>query len=173
MPELSPKTKQYHKQRVRSLMVQQPMITIVGMQKHLDVDGLHLDRGYIASLVRAIQTERIKRADTWTLNYALSAFQDTMTEIVAKAWEIVNDPMAERLERLAALREIRAANNDVFTKLFDAGVFERKLGTIDATIRSTPLSDEKKQTIEAVFTNWGLLPPPNENGGTPKPATDP
>ena len=123
--------------------------------------------------MRAIHTERAKRADTWTLNMALSAFQDTITEIVVKAWEIVNDPMAERLERLAALREIRAANNDVFTKLFDAGVFERKLGTIDATIRSTPLSDEKKQTIEAVFTNWGLLPAPNENGGTPKPATDP
>jgi hypothetical protein len=32
MPELSPKTKQYHKQRVRSLMAQQLMITIVGMR---------------------------------------------------------------------------------------------------------------------------------------------
>jgi hypothetical protein len=64
MPELFPKTKQYHKQRVRGLMVQQPMITILGMQKHLDADGLHLDRTYIASLVRIIQTECIKRAET-------------------------------------------------------------------------------------------------------------
>lgn len=79
-------------------MVQQPMITIVGMQKHLDANSVHLDRGQLASPVRAIQTERIKRADTWTLNSALSAFQDTMTEIVVKAWEIVNDPMPERLE---------------------------------------------------------------------------
>jgi hypothetical protein len=32
MPELSPKTKQYQKQRLRSLMVQQPMISTLGMQ---------------------------------------------------------------------------------------------------------------------------------------------
>ncbi len=44
MPELSPKTKQYHKQRVRSLMVQQPMITIEGMRRYLANDGLPLDR---------------------------------------------------------------------------------------------------------------------------------
>jgi hypothetical protein len=47
----------------------------------------------------------------------------------------------------------------MFEKLFDAGVFERKLGTLDATIRNTPLTDAKKQAIEPVFTNWGLIPP--------------
>jgi hypothetical protein len=45
-----------------------------------------------------------------TLRAALSAFQDTMTEIVRQAWEIVNDPMTERNEVLGALREIRAAH---------------------------------------------------------------
>ena len=44
MPELSPKTKQYKKQRLRSLMVQQLMIGILGMQKHLAKDGLPRDR---------------------------------------------------------------------------------------------------------------------------------
>jgi hypothetical protein len=160
MPELSPKTKQYHKQRVRSLMVQQPTITIEGMRRHLAAQDLSLDRNYIASLVKQIQTERIKRADTWTLNMALASFQDVMLEIVERAWDIVNDPMAERSDVLAALREIRAAHDDVFTKLFDAGVFERKLGTIDATIRNTPLPEDRKEAIRSVFTNWGLLPAP-------------
>ena len=163
MPELSPKTKQYHKQRVRSLMVQQPTITIEGMRRHLAAQDLPLDRGYIASLVKAIQTERIRRADTWTLNFALASFQDVMTEIVERAWEIANDPMAERSDRLAALREVRAAHNDVFKTLFDAGVFERKLGTLNMAIRNTPLPEEKKQAIEAVFKNWGLLPAPKED----------
>jgi hypothetical protein len=40
-----------------------------------------------------------------------------------------------------ALREIRKVHKDMFEKLFDAGVFERKLGTLDATIRNTPLPE--------------------------------
>ena len=55
------------------------------------------------------------------------------------------------------MREIREAYNAVFEKLFDAGVFERKAGTLELAIRNTPLRDEKKHAIGAVFTNWGLL----------------
>jgi hypothetical protein len=111
--------------------------------------------------------ERVKRLNTLTLNYALSAFQDTVTEIVAVEWEIVNDPMADRLEKLAALREIRAAINDVFNKLFDAGVFERKLGTLDAAIRNKALPEEEKQVIRGVSENWGLVAPKGGWRNTP------
>src|SRR5690348_17158244 len=162
MPELSPKTKQYHKQRVRSLMVQQPTISILGMQHYLANDGLPLDRRYIASLVKAIQTERIKRAETWTLNMALASFQDAMSEIARVGWSIANDEMIPGRDRAAALREVREAYNAAFEKMFDAGVFERKLGTLDATIRNTPLTDDKKAALAAVFTNWGLVTPPDE-----------
>ena len=168
MPELSPKTKQYHKQRIRSLMVQQPMLTILGMQKHLASDGLPLDRHYIASLVKAIQTERIKRSQTWTLNMALASFEDAMQEIVRVGWEIANDKFAPGRDRAAALKEIREAYNAMFEKLFDAGVFERKLGTLDATIRNTPLPEERKQAIRSVFENWGILPAPNDEAHTPE-----
>ena len=163
MPRISQEHKQYYKSRIRSVLAQYPTITQVGLRERLKADGLELDRMYLASLLKSIQAERVKRIDALTLNYALSAFQDTMSEIVRMAWDIVNDPMAARLEKLAALREIRAANNDVFQKLFDAGVFERKLGMIDATIRNTPLPEEKKKTIREVFTNWGLLPAPKED----------
>lgn len=39
MPELSPKTKHYHKQRVRSPMVQQPIITIVCIHRDTGTDN--------------------------------------------------------------------------------------------------------------------------------------
>lgn len=159
MPELSPKTKHYHRERVRSLMVQQPTISIEGIRRHLELQGLSLSRHYLASLVKAIHTERIKRADTWTLNLALASFQDAMAEIARVGWEIANDKFAPGRDRAAALREVRESYNAMFEKLFDAGVFERKLGTLDATIRNTPLSDDKKQAIAAVFTNWGLIVP--------------
>lgn len=172
MPELSPKTKHYYRERVRSLMVQQPHISILGIVKRLEQDGLPLDRHFVSKLVKEIQTERIKRAQTWTLNLALASFQDAMGEIVRVGWEIANDQMAEGRDRAAALREIREAYNAVFEKLFDAGVFERKLGTLDAMIRNTPLPEPKKQAIRIGFQNWGLLPAPKEDAGTSTTSTD-
>jgi len=73
MPELSPKTKQYQKQRLRSQMVQQPMISTLGVQLHLAKDGLPLDRA-------------------------------------------------------SRLKEACEAYNNIFQMIFDAGVFERKIG---------------------------------------------
>ena len=71
--------------------------------------------------------------------------------------------MAKNQDRVMAMREIREAYNISFEKLFDAGVFERKLGTLDTTIRNTPLPEERKQAIRAVFTNWGLIEAPKED----------
>lgn len=102
MPELSQKTKQYHKQRVRSLMMQRPMITIEGTRRQLAHDGLPLDRHYIALLVKQTQTQRIKRADTGTLNMALAYFQHASAEIARVGWEIANDQMAKGRDRAVA-----------------------------------------------------------------------
>jgi hypothetical protein len=85
MPALSTKTKHYYRERVRSILVQNPQTSIEGITKWLERDGLKLDRHYVGKLVGEIHAERAKRADTWVLNFALSAFQDTMTKIVAKA----------------------------------------------------------------------------------------
>lgn len=163
MPELSTETKHYHRQRIRSLIVQQPTISPEGIRRHLDQQGLTLDRKYIAKHLKAIMVERAKRADTWTLNMALASFQDAMAEIARVGWEIANDKFAPGRDRAAALREVREAYNAMFEKLFDAGVFERKLGTLDATIRNTPLPEERKQAIRVAFENWGLLEAPKED----------
>jgi hypothetical protein len=160
MPRISQEQKQYYKSRIRSVIAQHPQITQVALQARLKDDGLDLDRWYLASLLKSIQVERVKRLNTLTLNQALSAFQDVMMEISAVAWEIANDESARKQDRVMALREIREAHKDMFEKLFDAGVFERKLGTLDATIRNTPLPEERKQAIRAVFQNWGLIEAP-------------
>ena len=96
-----------------------------------------------------------------------------MTQVVRVAWTIANDSFARGQDRVMALREICEAHNAVFEKLFDAGVFERKLGTLDATIRNTPLPEERKQAIRSVFTNWGLLPAPQEDVQPAEPTTNP
>jgi hypothetical protein len=120
MPPLSTKTKHYHRERIRSLIVQNPHISAESIRKALELQGLTLDRHYIGSLLKAIHTERAKRADTWTLNMALASFQDAMAEIARVGWEIPNDKFAPGRGRAAALREVREAYNAVFEKLFDA-----------------------------------------------------
>lgn len=162
MPLVPTKTKHYYRERIRSVIVQNPQISGEGIRVRLQQDGLTLDRHYIGKLLGEIYTERAKRANTWALNHALSSFQDAMAEIARVGWEIVNDPMAKNQDRVMAMREIREAYNISFEKLFDAGVFERKLGTLDTTIRNTPLPEERKQAIRNVFTNWGLIEAPKE-----------
>jgi hypothetical protein len=171
MPALSTKTKHYYRERVRSLLVQNPQISGEGIRKRLEDQGLVIDRHYINKLINEIHTERAKRASTWMLNHALASLQDQMSEIVKAAWEIVNDPMARNMDKTLAMKEIREAHNLIFEKLFDAGVFERKLGTLDATIRDAPLPPERKQAIRTTFENWGLLPAPKEDAGT-QPTTE-
>ena len=172
MPRISHDQKQYYKSKIRGLLAQDHQMTQRAIQERLKAEGLDIDRTYLGSLVKAIYIERTKRADTMMLNQALAAFEDTMTEVVRVAWSIANDPFARKQDRVAALREVREAHKDVFEKLFDAGVFERKLGTLDAVVRNTPLPPERKQVIRDVFGNWGLMPP-QQDGGTTTPATSP
>jgi hypothetical protein len=99
MPPLSTKTKHYRRERIRSLIVQNPHVSAEGIRKALDAQGLTLDRHYIGKLLTAIHTERAKRADTWTLNMALASFRNAMAEIVRVGWEIANDKFAPGRDR--------------------------------------------------------------------------
>ena len=86
MPLVSTKTKHYYRERIRSVIVQNPQISGEGIRVRLQQDGLTLDRHYISKLLNEIQAERGKRANTWALNHALSSFQDAMAEIARVGW---------------------------------------------------------------------------------------
>jgi hypothetical protein len=167
MPRVSAEHKQLYKSKIRGLLSQNPQITQRELQVQLEQQGFRLDRKYLGQLLKSVYAERIKRADTWTLNTALAAFQDAMAEIARAGWEIINDPMARNMDKTLAMREIREAYNVIFEKLFDAGVFERKLGTMEAVIRNTPLPPERKEALRSVFASWGFLLQPKEDAGTP------
>ncbi|HEY2471051.1 MAG TPA: hypothetical protein VGI45_24865 [Terracidiphilus sp.] len=157
MPKIVAAKKQYLVARVRSIIAQDHQIGLDDLADRLDREyGIKIERHYLSGIVRKIYSERALRADRQTLNQALAAFEDTMAQVVRVAWEIANDPFAKKQDRVLALREVREANSAVFEKLFDAGVFERKLGTINEVIRNTPLPPERKEAIAVVFDNWRL-----------------
>ncbi len=150
---------------IRKLMVVQHDMPVVEMQKQLEKLGLRLDVHYIARLRDKILGERAKRADRMALNSALAAFQDVLTETTHMAWQIALSPQSTKRERLAALKEIREAHKDVFDKLFDAGVFNRKLGTFEADVRARPLMPEVETEILEAFQRWGVFPEAHANDG--------
>jgi len=161
MPRITHENKQFYKSQIRSLIAQNHGISRRELQEELDKQGLHLDRDYIGKLYDEIFVERTKRMDRRRLNEALSAYEDVMEEIVKKAWEIANAEFINPQARVMALREIRESYSAVFEKLFDAGIFDKKLGTLDLAVRNTPLPEEKKKAIREVFQNWNLPAPPD------------
>ena len=61
MPRISQEQKRTYKSRIRSVIAQHPQITQVALQARLKADGLELDRWYLASLLKSIQVERVRR----------------------------------------------------------------------------------------------------------------
>lgn len=163
MPAIAKEVQQYHLALIRSLISEEHQITFEEiMQQLVTRYGLSFHRSYVTRLSKKIFAERARRADRKTLNVALATFEDTTNVVVKKAWEIANNERSNAVARVNALRLIQDAHSRVYEMLFDAGVFERKLGTIELAVRNTPLPEDRKKAIEAAFVNWGLAAAPAE-----------
>lgn len=130
-------------------------------------NGIRLEEHYVGRLRRKVDQEKALRADRITLNQAIAAVSDTLTETTRLAWQIALNPVAKAHDRIAAMREIRKAHTDMFEILFDAGIFTRKLGMLEHEIRNAPLSDEQKKNIREAFVKWGLIKLENANNDIP------
>lgn len=127
------------------------------MQSQLSAAGVKLDLDYINKLRNSVAEEQSRRNDRRTLSRALAVVEDTLTETTRMAWQIALNPAARHGDRIAAMREIRKSHATMFQILFDAGIFERKLGTLEHEIRRAPLSEEQKKNISEAFQKWGLI----------------
>lgn len=124
----------YHTSKVRSLLTIDPQMSLREIQNQLAENNLPLHLNYIQRLTNKIRAERTKRIDTITLNRTLATFMDVLNETTRIAWQVAISGTSTKTEKIAALREIRAAHRDAFDKLFDAGVFNRKLGELENTL---------------------------------------
>ena len=141
---------------IRKLMVIQPDMPLIEIQHQLGENGFQLDVKYISSLRDRILRERAMRTDQKTLSSALSAFEDVLMETAKNAWSIALSNLSTRKEKIAALKEIREAHRDVFDKLFDAGVFNRKLGVVEHQPKIALTIEQKAQLIETMV-RWGII----------------
>ncbi len=155
MARYSKERQQEHISQIRRILVIKPESSIYDVQEALENQRipLKLDKDYINKLINKIRKERSKRLDYYTVNKVLAEFQDEGGELKKRLWAIITDPDATPNEKIAAARELKNISKDLIDKMFDAGIFDRKLGEIK--IKS--LSQEDKKLIEEAIDYAGRI----------------
>lgn len=134
-----------HKSQIRRLLAVNHHMPLREMQTILGKNGYtSLTLDYINSLREKVLKERVHFADRATLKNALADFASVLTETSRIAWSIALDGQADNREKISAIKEIRETHKDLFDKLFDAGVFDRRLGTLNSNVTNTTVVISEK-----------------------------
>lgn len=123
------KTKEFTS-RIKQVIVAKPDATLIQIKEVLADNGMNLDIKYIMKLVHKIRRERYTRYDHQTVKKVLAEFEDFINATSAELLKISKTSKVD-IARIAALDTRVKHYNLLLDKLFDAGVFERKLGTIE------------------------------------------
>ena len=168
-----------HMSQIRRILVIKPESTILEVRDTLvrQVKPLKLDKDYINRIINKIRKERANRLDHYTINVVLAKFQDEMEELKRRLWIIITKGESTEKDRIAAIKELRNSSKELFDKMFDAGIFERKLGEIGIEDKSKTLTnllkDAEPKTKEEFIRAWrGIQGLPNKRGDIPKPSAD-
>lgn len=164
----------YYLDRVREVLVLKPNAGRVLIKKILQENPenpLVLGEAYVGILKKKILGERRRRYDFVKVEERLAELQDRTEGIVAQLWRIVLDGTADERARVAAAKTIIEADHKFFEAQMNAGVFERKLGTVEVE-HSHFLAPEHVALVKTVFKNYGIikaagnaaLPAPDGNG---------
>ena len=145
--------------QIRKLIVVDDRMSVRELDEQLLNNGIRLDKNYIWKLRNKIHKARMMQTDRVTLNFALGKFADTMSETAKECWKIALDKSSSKRDKISALVEIRKCERDLFDKLFDAGVFQRKLGEVDLNVvRNRPISSDRIDEIINNMKLWGFDP---------------
>jgi len=155
---------QEHISQIRRILVIQPESSIANIKDALakQRNPLSLDKDYINKLVRVIREERSKRLDNYTINVVLAKFQDEIDELKKRLWLIITNSESSEKDKISAIRELRASSKDLFDKMFDAGIFNRKLGKFTLGI------SEQDEILKALKHGGYKIGGDNEQSGEKK-----
>lgn len=119
--------------QIRRILVIKPDSTIPDVQGALarQKKPLKLDKDYVNKLIKKIRKERIYRLDRYTINKVLAEFQDEVEELKKRLWVIINSSDSSHRDRVSAVKELRNSSKELFDKMFDAGVFTKKIGEME------------------------------------------
>lgn len=151
----------YHIERIREVLTLSPKagrITIREILKKDAKEPIILHEHYIAKLKRKIETERAKRYDYAIVGKRLAEIQDRTESLITQMWRIVLDQTEDGRARVGAAKLIIDADHRFLEAQMSAGIFERKLGTLEVDHQHY-LPPEHLVLIKKVFQNYGIIAP--------------
>ncbi len=143
---------------VRRVLVQRPDASLREIREALEKIKRPLHLHYIGSLVNKIRKERATRIDQQLVKIEISKFEDIAHLVIEELWKVSKSTSDDRA-KVSALKGVMESFDTLLTRKFDAGVFERNLGSVK--IKHHQLEEHKVLIIQA-FENSRLFN--NSNG---------
>lgn len=161
MAAYSKAQRDYHKSRIRAIMVHNPDASDRYIKETLQAAKqapLSLHRTYIATIKKKILVERTNRHNGANIAHRLAFIQDKIRQIDKQLWDLVNSEHIGDREKIAALKELRENEIKLLQAEMDAGLYDRKLGTIDIeALRNRQIDPAHQQRAIDSFKAWGFI----------------
>jgi len=156
MPAYGKEHQKEHMAKIRRILVLNPDASIPQV-----CEKVKLQKDYVRRLINKIRGERTTRFERYTINTALAGFADLMDALDNKLWKVILDEDTPGKVMVSALKEIRLNNVALFDKMFDAGIFEKKLGklNIDNKISDDRLAELTNAYRLAFFNKPKIIQP--------------
>ena len=133
-------------EQARIEMVRNPNISILELQGILrDTYGRNYDKNYLCKIKRKIHSERAFRYNSIDLPRVLAELEDVIKILSRLLWEIIENQSSSNRDKISAIRELRTSKVMLLEAMFNAGIFERKIGQMKL---KTDLTPEQGQLLE-------------------------
>lgn len=129
MPALSDDTKNEHLALIRRVLVQRPDASLREIREALEKIKRPLHLRYINKIVKKIRSEHGKRIENQLLSVEISKYEDSAKLVIEELWKLSKSSSDDRA-RVSALKAIMDSHDMLLNRKFDAGVFEKNLGSV-------------------------------------------
>ncbi len=176
-----PQQEEKIKRAIRDAVAVDPLLSIDRLRDALFDKGFKtatnnpLDWEYVARLRKKIHRTAVETVRRQDVAERINEFKeknrlvfDRLMRIAYYTDDLKKDglPPPSYKDQIAALTAIVRLESVVFNAEFDAGIFERHIGTLEVEKRFKPLPPDLKMQMMIAFRNWGIIPPEEIDNGT-------
>jgi hypothetical protein len=171
------KPEHHIRERIREILVTDPRAGGQKIRKALlnsPEFPLDLDEKFITRQIRKIRAERSARQYAPDIKARISEMEERTEMVMRQMWQIIGSSSATNQEKIVAAKVIASADKDLLDAQMDAGVFDRKVGTLDVEENKRiilELPPEVKAPMLRAFKNYGLINPEPRTLPAPSPVS--